>query len=79
LLPVNVIQLLVMTQVLNGVLLPVVLAAMLRLVNDREVMGAHVNQRRYNVVAWLTVALVALLSTAYLILTFLGWFGVNVG
>src|SRR5581483_1118925 len=51
LLPVNVIQLLVMTQVLNGLLLPVVLAAMLRLVNDREVMGAHVNRRLYNAVA----------------------------
>jgi Mn2+/Fe2+ NRAMP family transporter len=79
LLPVNVIQLLVMTQVLNGLLLPVVLAAMLRLVNDREVMGAHVNRRRYNAVAWTTVALVTLLSTAYLILTVLGWFGVTIG
>ncbi|HEU5432266.1 MAG TPA: divalent metal cation transporter [Thermomicrobiales bacterium] len=79
LLPVNVIQLLVMTQVLNGLLLPVVLAAMLRLVNDREVMGAHVNRRRYNAVAWTTVALVTLLSTAYLILTVLGWFGVGPG
>ncbi|HET7093486.1 MAG TPA: divalent metal cation transporter [Thermomicrobiales bacterium] len=75
LLPVNVIQLLVMTQVLNGLLLPVVLAAMLRLVNDREVMGAHVNRRRYNAVAWTTVALVTLLSTAYLAITVLGWFG----
>jgi Mn2+/Fe2+ NRAMP family transporter len=57
----------------------VVLAAMLRLVNDREVMGPHVNRRRYNAVAWTTVALVTLLSTAYLILTVLGWFGVNIG
>ena len=76
---INVIRLLVATQVLNGVLLPIVLAAILRLVNDREVMGEHVNGRVYNVVAWATVVLVATLSTVYLTLTVLGWFGLGPG
>ena len=76
---INVIRLLVATQVLNGVLLPIVLAAILRLVNDREVMGEHVNGRAYNVVAWVTVVVVATLSTVYLLLTVLGWFGLGPG
>jgi Mn2+/Fe2+ NRAMP family transporter len=31
-----------------------VLFAILRLVNNREVMGAHVNGTLYNIAAWLT-------------------------
>ena len=39
------ISVLLLTQVINGVLLPVILFAILRLVNDRELMGSHVNGR----------------------------------
>ncbi len=38
-----IISVLLLTQVINGVLLPVILFAILRLVNDRELMGSHVN------------------------------------
>jgi len=46
------IQVLVGVYVLNGLLLPVELFAILRLVNDPEIMGDQVNGRFYNVVAW---------------------------
>ena len=59
----NVISLLVYTQVLNGLLLPIVLVTILRLVNDAEVMGPHVNGRLHNFVGWAVVCFVALLST----------------
>ncbi len=71
----NVIELLVYTQVLNGLLLPVVLIAILRLVNNRELMGARVNGRLYNWLAWATVGFVIALSTVYLVITILGRFG----
>ena len=45
----------VLSQVANGVLLPFVLIFMLLLTNDRELMGEHVNSRRFNIVAWTTV------------------------
>jgi NRAMP (natural resistance-associated macrophage protein)-like metal ion transporter len=38
------------SQVVNGVLLPVVLFFMLRLINDRRLMGDHVNSLAYNIV-----------------------------
>ncbi len=76
---IDVIQLLLVTQVLNGLLLPIVLVAILRLVNDPEVMGAHTNSRLYNLIAWATVAFVVALSTTYLAITILGLFGVGVG
>jgi Mn2+/Fe2+ NRAMP family transporter len=76
---INVIQLLLVTQILNGLLLPIVLISILLIINDPEVMGEHTNGRLYNAVAWTTVAFVVLLSTVYLILTILGLFGITFG
>jgi len=52
----------ILSQVLNGVLLPIVLIFMLRLINKHELMGRHTNSRIFNVVAWLTAAIVTVLS-----------------
>jgi NRAMP (natural resistance-associated macrophage protein)-like metal ion transporter len=49
------VYLLVLSQVVNGVLLPFVLIFMLLLTNDRELMGRYTNSRRFNVIAWTTV------------------------
>src|SRR5437867_10091025 len=49
------VHIMVLSQVVNGVVLPFVLIFMLLLANDRELMGVHINARWYNVVAWLTV------------------------
>lgn len=57
---------LLFTQVINGLLLPVVLVSILRLVNKRELMGAHVNGRVYNAASWLTVVVVSTLSLFYI-------------
>ena len=52
----------ILSQVLNGVLLPVVLIFMLRLINKHELMGKHTNSRWFNAIAWLTAAIVIVLS-----------------
>jgi Mn2+/Fe2+ NRAMP family transporter len=64
------IRVLLVTQVINGLLLPIVLFAILRLVNNRELMGTKVNGPIYNVAAWLTAILVTLVSLLYLLMTF---------
>ena len=64
------IRVLLVTQVINGLLLPIVLFAILRLVNNRELMGTRVNGPIYNVAAWLTAILVTAISLLYLLLTF---------
>jgi NRAMP (natural resistance-associated macrophage protein)-like metal ion transporter len=48
----------VLSQVVNGIVLPFVLVFMLLLTNDRELMGDHVNGRGFNAVAWTTVIVV---------------------
>src|SRR5688500_2791435 len=63
------IRVLLVTQVINGLLLPVVLFAVLRLVNDREVMGNHVNGPLYNVLAWATAIIVTILSLAFILIS----------
>ncbi len=56
----------VLSQVLNGVLLPFVLVFMLLLVNKSELMGRYVNSRLFNVIAWTTAIVMALLTIAML-------------
>ena len=52
------------SQVLNGVLLPIVLIFMLRLINKHELMGKYTNSHWFNIVAWLTAIVVICLSLA---------------
>ena len=54
----------VLSQVVNGIVLPFVLIFMLLLINDKELMGAHVNTRGFNVIAWLTVGVMIALTFA---------------
>jgi Mn2+/Fe2+ NRAMP family transporter len=64
-----IIRVLLITQVINGVLLPVILIAVLRLVNDRELMGRHVNGPLYNIAAWTTAAIVSASSLLLIVVT----------
>lgn len=63
------IKVLLVTQVINGLLLPVILFAVLRLVNDKELMGVYVNGPLYNIAAWLTAIVVTLLSLLFILAT----------
>jgi len=48
----------ILSQVLNGVLLPVVIILMLMLINRQDLMGEHKNSRLWNVIAWGTSIIV---------------------
>lgn len=52
----------ILSQVVNGVVLPFVLIAMLILINRTDLMGRHTNGRVFNVIAWATVVIVIVLS-----------------
>src|SRR4051794_26739024 len=52
----------VLSQVANGIVLPLVLIFMLMLTNDGELMGEHVNSRAFNIVAWTTVVVMIVLT-----------------
>jgi Mn2+/Fe2+ NRAMP family transporter len=56
------VKVIILSQVLNGVLLPLVLIFMLRLINKHELMGEYTNSHWFNIVSWATAAIVIGLS-----------------
>jgi NRAMP (natural resistance-associated macrophage protein)-like metal ion transporter len=65
------IKIMFLSQTINGILLPIVLVIMLRLVNDASIMGEFVNSRRMNVITWFTVGVLILLTLMLLVTSFL--------
>jgi NRAMP (natural resistance-associated macrophage protein)-like metal ion transporter len=58
------IRLLLVTQCINGLLLPILLFAIVSLANNDEIMGKHKNGRTFNIFAWLITLTVSSLSLA---------------
>jgi len=54
----------VLSQVVNGIVLPFVLIFMLLLINKKELMGKYVNTRLFNAIAWVTTIVMIGLSIA---------------
>lgn len=77
LVPGNLITLLISMQVLNGVITPIVLTFILVLASRRSVLGDAVNKPWFRVVATVCVVVIALLASAVVVQTILGWFGVG--
>jgi Mn2+/Fe2+ NRAMP family transporter len=62
------ISVLVGVYVINGLLLPIELLAIVSLINNKEIMGKYINGRFHNLLVWAIVAAVSLLSLVYI-----GW------
>jgi len=60
-----------LSQVVNGMVLPLVLFFMIRLANRRDLMGAHINARGGNIALWST-GLIMTVLTALSLLSMLG-------
>lgn len=58
------IKLLLFTQCVNGLLLPIILGAVVRLASNEEIMGKHRNSLVFNIVAWAITGVVSVLSLA---------------
>lgn len=50
------------SQVINGVILPFVLLYMLKIINNKDIMGEYTNSRTFNIIAWLTVIILIALT-----------------
>lgn len=62
------IDVLVGVYVINGLLLPIELFAIVSLINNKELMGQHVNGPLHNALVWAIVGVVSVLSVVYI-----GW------
>lgn len=68
------IRLLLITQSVNGLLLPIILVAIVKLANNTEIMDKYRNTRTYNLFAYSITAIVSLLSIALIAKTITGMF-----
>lgn len=57
-----------MAQVINGVLLPVLLFFMVLIAKDRHVMGPHANSRLWNALTWFTIIAIVVLTVVMFIM-----------
>lgn len=62
--------LMLISQTMNGVLLPVILFCMLTLINDRDIMGEYVNPPWLNTIMWAVTVLLTILTMAMIASTF---------
>jgi len=61
------VKVMLLSQDVNGILLPIILIYVLKIINDPKVMGDHVNGRVYNTIAWgFSAALIGLSVTLVL-------------
>ncbi|MEQ1764608.1 MAG: divalent metal cation transporter [Pyrinomonadaceae bacterium] len=68
------IPLLLVTQCVNGLLLPVILIAIVKLASNEEIMGEHRNTTLFSIVAWGITAVVSSLSLLLIGKTIVGMF-----
>lgn len=70
------ITILLFSQVVNGILIPFVMMAMLILINKPEIMGEYVNSKAYNIIAWTgSIAIIVLTVILVVVSIFPNLFG----
>ena len=69
---VNLFGIMMLAQVINGVLLPVLLVFMVLIAGDRHVMGRFANGRIWNGLTWFTIIAVAILTIVMFVLQAMG-------
>ncbi|MEI8218508.1 MAG: Nramp family divalent metal transporter [Elusimicrobiota bacterium] len=56
------IKIMLLSQFINGMVLPIVLAAMIVIINDKKIMGEYINTKLSNVLTVFTIASISILS-----------------
>lgn len=69
---ITLIALMLASQVINGIVLPVILVFILLLVNNRKLMGHYTNSKVYNGVCWASIAGIIILAALFTITIIMG-------
>ncbi len=65
------VPIMLLSQVVNGILLPFVLIFMLRLINRKDLMGDYRNNRTFNIIAWVSCVVMIALTAVWVVSSFL--------
>jgi NRAMP (natural resistance-associated macrophage protein)-like metal ion transporter len=66
-------NIMMIAQIINGILLPILLLCMVHIASDRHVMGRYVNGKVLNMLTWLTIVIVLLLTIAMFVFQIMGY------
>jgi Mn2+/Fe2+ NRAMP family transporter len=66
----NLFKVLIWSQILNGILIPVVLLFILNLCNNVEIMGHHINSKKFNFFSYLIVLVMFIVNLILIIFEF---------
>jgi Mn2+/Fe2+ NRAMP family transporter len=64
---ISLVKLMLFSQNVAGILVPIIMVFMLKLVNNRRLMGEYVNGRVYNAIVWITVGFITLLTVLLIV------------
>lgn len=68
---VSLLKIMIWSQDINGILLPFILIFVMKIINDKKIMGEHVNRPVGNFISWLTIAGIMLATVVLVISSFL--------
>jgi len=63
------VNLMVLSAIVNGLMLPFVLVFIIKLINNTKIMGDYTNTKTYNYISWITVIAVAVLTVLFVFAT----------
>jgi len=69
---INLLGIMLTAQVVNGILLPVLLVFLIKIINNKRVMGTYTNGRIANTLSTLIIAVVVVLTAAILVMQIMG-------
>ncbi len=65
-------KLILFSQVINGILVPIIMVFIVLLANNKRLLGEYKNSKAFNIIAWGSVGLIAVMSTVWLTLQVIG-------
>lgn len=69
----SLIKIMIFSQDINGILLPLILIFVMKIINNRRIMGEHVNSRMSNIISWATILFIMAATIALVVSSILGY------
>jgi Mn2+/Fe2+ NRAMP family transporter len=70
---INLFDIMMAAQVINGILLPVLLVYMVKIAADKHIMGRYANGRIWNFITWAVVVAIVILTIIMFVLQVMGY------
>ena len=69
----SLIKVMIWSQDINGILLPFILIFVMKIINNKRIMGEHTNKAIGNVISWLTIFGIIAATVALIVASFIGF------